>query len=275
MGEYEQQELGLESERPRGARLRRGIYLVPGLLTVLNLLCGYYSVLASLMGTAEGFDWAARAIGFAVVFDALDGRVARMTRTNTEFGKQFDSLADVISFGIAPAVLAYSWGVRSLQGAGVEKAQQLAQIGWLACLFFVICCAWRLARFNVHGMAPGGSKYFVGLPTPAAAGVIAAIVHYWKNPLQDWRWSAAWLGITIVLAALMTSTVRFYSFKDLPLTRRQPSLAIVLVGILVAAIWKYSEPVLLAIAGVYTGLGIVMHVVRFARRRFSPRTAKA
>jgi len=275
MGEYEQQELGLELERPRGARLRCGIYLVPGLLTVLNLLCGYYSVLASLMGTAEGFDWAARAIGFAVVFDALDGRVARMTRTNTEFGKQFDSLADVISFGIAPAVLAYSWGVRSLQGAGVEKAQQLAQIGWLACLFFVICCAWRLARFNVHGMAPGGSKYFVGLPTPAAAGVIAAIVHYWKNPLQDWRWSAAWLGITIVLAALMTSTVRFYSFKDLPLTRRQPSLAIVLVGILVAAIWKYSEPVLLAIAGVYTGLGIVMHVVRFARRRFSPRTAKA
>lgn len=275
MREYEQQDLGLELERPRGARLRRGVYLLPGFLTVLNLLCGYYSVLASLMGTSDDFDRAAKAIGLAVVFDALDGRVARMTGTNTEFGKQFDSLADVISFGIAPALLAYSWGVRSLQGAGVEKMRQLAQIGWLACLLFVICCAWRLARFNVHGMAPGGSRYFVGLPTPAAAGVIAAVVHYLKDPLQDWRWSLGWLGLTIALAALMTSTVRFYSFKDLPWRRRQPSLMIVLVGILVAAIWLYSEVVLLAIAGVYTALGILLHMIRFTRHRFASRTARA
>jgi len=275
MREYEQQELGLAVERPRGARLRRGVYLLPGFLTVGNLLCGYYSVIASLMGTNGDLDRAAKAIGYAVVFDALDGRIARMTGTNTEFGKQFDSLADVVSFGIAPAVLAYSWGVRSLQVAGAEGMRQLAQVGWLACLVFVICCAWRLARFNVHGMAPGSSRYFVGLPTPAAAGVIAAIVHYLKDPLQDWRWSLGWLALTVALAALMTSTVRFYSFKDLPWTRRQPSLMIVLVGILVAAIWLYSEVVLLAIAGVYTGLGIFLHTVRFIRRRFAPRTARA
>jgi len=274
MPEYEQRELGLEFERVRGARLRRGIYLVPGFLTVLNLLCGYYSVLASLMGTMEAFDWAARAIGFAVVFDALDGRVARMTGTNTEFGKQFDSLADVISFGIAPAVLAYSWGVRSLQGMGLERMQQMGKIGWLACLFFVSCCAWRLARFNVQGMA-GGTRYFIGLPAPAAAGAVAAIVHYTKDPLQDWPWAVAWLALVVVLGALMISKVRYYSFKDLPLGRRQPSLRIVLVVILVAAIWRYSEPVLLGIATIYAGAGIVLHVIRFARRQIASRTARA
>jgi CDP-diacylglycerol--serine O-phosphatidyltransferase len=274
MPEYEQQELGLEFERARGARLRRGIYLVPGFLTVLNLLCGYYSVLASLMGTTEAFDWAARAIGFAVVFDALDGRVARMTGTNTEFGKQFDSLADVISFGIAPAVLAYSWGVRSLQGLGLERMQQMGKLGWLACLFFVSCCAWRLARFNVQGMA-GGTRYFIGLPTPAAAGMLASLVHYIKDPVEDWRWALAWLLLVVALGALMISKVRYYSFKDFPWGRRQPSLRIVLVVVLVAAIWWYSEPVLLGIAAAYTGTGIVLHVVRFARRQIASHAAKA
>lgn len=275
MNEIEQQELEFGFERRRSGKLRRGVYLIPGILTVANLLCGYYSVLASLMGTPEDFDRAAKAIGFAVVFDSLDGRLARMLKTNTEFGKQFDSLADVVSFGIAPAVLAYSWGVRSLQGTDPESLQQVAQLGWVACLAFVICCAWRLARFNVQGMAPGGTRNFVGLPTPAAAGVIAAIVHAVKSPIQDWRWSLAWLLLACTLAALMTSTVRYSSFKDVPWTRRQPSLAYIFLGILAAAILMYSEKVLLLISTVYAGGGLILHLVRVARRRLISRTARA
>jgi CDP-diacylglycerol--serine O-phosphatidyltransferase len=275
MHEIEQQELEFGYAPRRGGRLRRGVYLIPGVLTVFNLICGYYSVLASLIGGSDDFDRAAKAIGLAVVFDSLDGRLARILGTNTEFGKQFDSLADVISFGIAPAVLAYSWGVRSLQGANPEALQQVAQLGWLVCLGFVICCAWRLARFNVQGMAPGGSRYFVGLPTPAAAGVIAAIVHAAKNPIQDKWWACGWLVLTAALATLMTSTVRYYSFKDVPWTRRQPSLVYIFLGLLGAAIWMYSEIVLLIVAAVYASAGLILHLVRAARHRLVSRTARA
>lgn len=154
---------------PRAKRKRRGIYLLPAVFSVTNLLCGYYAVLATLLGNATDtlpFNHAAKAIGFAFVFDSLDGLVARMTGTSTEFGKQLDSIADVVSFGIAPAVLAYAWGVRYLQGQDTPRYQGLSQFGWVCCLAFLVCCAWRLARFNVHGMAPGGSRYFVGLPRP-------------------------------------------------------------------------------------------------------------
>jgi CDP-diacylglycerol--serine O-phosphatidyltransferase len=196
-----------------------------------------------------------------------------LTGTNTEFGVQFDSLADVVSFGIAPALLAYSWGVRHLPGLEfTQGAQQIAHFGWWFCLAFVVCCAWRLARFNVQGMAPGGSKYFVGMPTPAAAGMIAATVHAFKSPIQDWRWSIAWIFLALALAALMTSTIRFYSFKDLPWTRKQPSLGIVFIALLGAAIWRWSEEVLLLIAATYTAAGVILHVVRMIRHRTS-RTA--
>ncbi len=273
MSGFAQHGFSFDPRNTRNARLRRGIYLLPSVFTVANLLCGYYAVVAALMGTAADFDHAARAIGFAILFDSLDGRVARMTGTNTEFGKQFDSLADVVSFGIAPAVLAYAWGVRSLPLQDSVSVHQLSQFGWLSCLVFVICCAWRLARFNVQGMAPGGSRYFVGLPTPAAAGVVAAIVHAFKMPLHDWRWSAAWLLLAAGLGALMTSGIRYYSFKDLPWTRRQPSVAIVLLGVFVAAIWMYSEEVLLLLSATYASVGVVLHIVRLLRHRLVSRTA--
>ncbi len=276
MREFDQHELGFQGFRPRNHRLRRGIYLLSSFFTVINLLCGYYAVLAALHGGGENFDYAARAIGFAILFDSLDGRIARMTGTTTEFGKQFDSLADVVSFGIAPAVLAYAWGVRGLMNGDTAAASQIAKLGWFVGLAFVICCAWRLARFNVQGMAPGSSRYFVGLPTPAAAGVLAAIVHAyaWKVPLiEDWRWSMAWMGLAAVLAALMTSTVRYYSFKDIAWTRRQPSLAIVLVALLVGATFFYSKVALLVLATSYAAVGIVLHVVRVVRHRLVSRTA--
>jgi CDP-diacylglycerol--serine O-phosphatidyltransferase len=268
-----QQEVQFRKRRINNPRLRRGIFLLPSLFTVGNLLCGYYAVVASLVGGADDFDRAAKAIGLAILFDSMDGRVARMTGTNTEFGVQLDSLADVCSFGIAPAVMAYAWGVRSLPVLNVSGLRQLSEFGWVCCLAFLVCCAWRLARFNVQGMAPGSSKFFVGMPTPAAAAVIASLVHGFKNPLQDWRWSVAWFLMTASLGALMTSTVRYYSFKDIPWTRKQPSLAIVLLCMTVALVWLYSEYGLILVACTYALAGVVLHVVRLLRHRLVSRTA--
>src|SRR5229473_2496203 len=180
MGEPEQHEIPFKERRLRfrNPKLRRGIFLLPAAFTSANLLCGYYAIVASLVGAPDDFNRAAKAIGLAILFDSLDGRIARMTGTNTEFGMQFDSLADVVSFGIAPGLLAYAWGVRHLPGLDTSlKIQQIGQFGWWFCLAFVVCCAWRLARFNVQGMVPGGSKFFVGMPTPAAAAMIASTVH--------------------------------------------------------------------------------------------------
>jgi CDP-diacylglycerol--serine O-phosphatidyltransferase len=276
-GHAEAPEFSLRGKRIRNPKLRRGIFLLPSMFTVGNLLCGYYASVAALASTdpsGDAFDRAAKAIGLAMVFDALDGRVARLTGTNTEFGVQFDSLADVVTFGIAPSLLAYSWGVRNLPGLDVAQGiQQIAHFGWWFCLAFVVCCAWRLARFNVQGMAPGGSKYFVGMPTPAAAGMIAATVHAFKYPITDWRWSIAWIFLVLGLASLMTSTIRFYSFKDLPWTRKQPSLAIVMIALLGAAVWRWSEEVLLLIAATYTATGVTLHIVRLLRHRLVSRTA--
>lgn len=270
----DQHEIPFAERRFRNRRLRRGIFLLPSLFTVGNLLCGYYASAATLVGGRDDFDHAAKAIGLAILFDSLDGRIARITGTSTEFGVQFDSLADVVSFGIAPALLAYTWGVRQLPGFDTASLiQQVGHFGWWFCFAFVVCCAWRLARFNVQGMAPGGSKYFIGMPTPAAAGMIAATVHAFAAPLQDVRWSIAWICLTLSLAALMTSTIRFYSFKDIPWTRRQPSLAVVLLALLCAAIWRWSEIVLFLLAASYTVTGVLLHLVRFVRHRMMSRTA--
>ena len=274
MAELEQQSMSFAEGTKRERRLRRGIYLLPSLFTVANLLCGYYACVAALIGTNEDFDHAAKAIGIAILFDTMDGRIARLTGTNTEFGKQFDSLADVVSFGIAPAILAYAWGFRS-GFASMDGYQQLGEFAWLCCLAFLICSAWRLARFNVKGMEPGGNKNFVGMPTPAAAGVVAAIVHacHWLGPITQKQWSIAWFVLLPILGALMASTVRYYSFKDIPWTRRQPSITIILLFLLVGVIWKYSEYALVIIAGTYAIAGVILHVVRFVRHHMVARTA--
>ncbi|GAC1675185.1 MAG: CDP-diacylglycerol--serine O-phosphatidyltransferase [Candidatus Acidiferrum sp.] len=277
MPEIQQQEIPFGEKRFRGQKFRRGIYLLPSMFTAANLLCGYYAIVASLVGGSVEFDHAARAIGFAILFDSLDGRIARMTGTGTEFGVQFDSLADVVSFGVAPAVMAYAWGVRSLPGmhemALTPRLEQISQVGWVLCLIFLICSAWRLARFNVQGMEPGGSKNFVGMPTPAAAGVIAALVHGFKTPLTSEGWAIAWLLLPMALGALMTSTIRYYSFKDVAWTRKQPSLAIVLLCLAVALVWKYSEFALILLACTYAAAGVALHAVRFIRHRMISRAA--
>jgi CDP-diacylglycerol---serine O-phosphatidyltransferase len=257
----------------RNHRLRRGIYILPSVFTVANLLCGYYAILATLDGRPSDFDNAAFAIGIAIVFDSLDGRVARAMGTNSEFGKQFDSLADVVSFGIAPAFLAYAWGVRAFASAAAPESLHLTQLGWLIGFVFLGCCAWRLARFNIQGMAPGGNRYFVGMPTPAAAGMIAASVHAFKNPIQDPRISLVWLGLVAALGLLMSSTVRYFSFKDIEWTRRRPSLAIVLVVVVIGAIVLFSEITLMLLASLYFLSGITLYVVRTVRHRIASRHA--
>lgn len=269
----EQQELTFPGQRTANHRRRRGIYILPSIFTCGNLLCGYYAVLAVLTGGDGRMDYAARAIGIAIIFDSFDGFVARLTGTNSEFGKQFDSLADVISFGIAPAALAYAWGVQSLVLSPSSPANVVHEMAWFACLAFVICCAWRLGRFNVHGMAAGSSRYFVGMPTPAAAGAIAATVHYFKAPLTTWHTAAIFLGVVVGLAALMTSTIRYPSFKGINWTRRQPSVAIVLIGLLAWSIIFYSEQALALLAAVYVLSGITLEIVRAVRHRLNSRSA--
>ncbi len=254
MGEPEQHEIPFKERRLRfrHPRFRRGIFILPSLFTVANLLCGYYAVVASLLGGTDNFDRAAKAIGFAILFD---------------------SLADVVSFGIAPAVMAYAWGVRSLPPNGSIALQQIGEFGWVCCLAFLICCAWRLARFNVQGMAPGGSKYFVGMPTPAAAGMLASLVHGFKEPLHNWHWSVAWFLLAGGLGALMTSKVRYSSFKEIPWTRKQPSLSIVALCLMLAVVWRYSEYALVVLAGSYAAIGGALHLVRYVRHRRISRTA--
>jgi CDP-diacylglycerol--serine O-phosphatidyltransferase len=246
-------------------RLRRGIYILPSLFTVGTLICGYYAILSTLKGTqmlAAGigaglslvaFDTAAKAIGWAIVFDGLDGRIARLTNSTSDFGREFDSLADVITFGVAPAFLAYAWGVRALDEVyGTQLVQHLRQVGWIVTFAYVICGAARLARFNIDTVKPSSDRrHFIGLPIPAAAGVIASLVHWAKYPVNDWVFGIAWLGIIAVLAPLMVSRVRYYSFKTVDLRRRRPYVAIIVLGLTVWAIWAFSEQVLVTLALTY------------------------
>jgi CDP-diacylglycerol--serine O-phosphatidyltransferase len=258
-------------DSPGRRGLRRGIYLLPSLFTVGTLVCGYYAVLSTLRGTQllsaghdgslalAAFDSAAKAIGWAVVFDALDGRIARLTNSASDFGREFDSLADVIAFGIAPAALAYTWGIWAVQYAeGPALSSHLRQAGWIVTFGFVICGAARLARFNIESTrATADRRHFVGMPIPAAAGVVAALVHWAKTPLAEWTLAAAWLTLLAILAFLMVSRIRYPSFKSLDLRRRRPHVAIIFIGLIIWAIWAYSEPVLLTIALTYALSGPV------------------
>jgi CDP-diacylglycerol--serine O-phosphatidyltransferase len=230
-----------------------------------TLVCGYFGILSTLRGTellAAGigaglslvnFDNAAKAIGWAVLFDGLDGRIARLTNSTSDFGREFDSLADIVTFGIAPAFLAYAWGVRSLEEVyGSQLVQHVRQIGWIVTFTYVICGAARLARFNIDSTKGAGDRrYFIGLPIPAAAGVVAALVHWAKYPVNEWTFGMVWLGVIAVLAFLMVSRVRYPSFKTLDLRRRRPYVGIIIIGLIVWAIWAFSEPVLLTIALTY------------------------
>src|SRR5437016_11717948 len=220
----------------RGSRrFRKGLYVLPSLFTTANIAAGYYAILQVTQGSmAEPWhlDFAAKAIGFAVLFDGLDGRIARMTHTASDFGRELDSLADVITFGVAPALLAWMWGFHLLPSntPSPQLHTKIIQFGATACFLFLIAGASRLARFNIQvnpqPSNPGrpGKKYFVGMPIPAGAGVIAAVVHFSDGEAITSPWTAlSWTLMVLAVGYLMVSTWRFYSFKDRKSTRLNSS----------------------------------------------------
>jgi CDP-diacylglycerol--serine O-phosphatidyltransferase len=259
-------------------RMSKGMYILPSIFTVANMAAGFYAILEVLHASAAEFyhlDNAAIAIGFAVLFDGLDGRIARMTGTSSDFGRELDSLADVITFGVAPAVLAWTWGSRLMQPVVfTEWHIKLTQLGAIAAFLFLTCGSSRLARFNISANPqpsnPGrpDKKYFVGMPIPAGAGVIAAVVHYWKGqPIQTWYTSLTWLLLVTAVGYLMVSTWRFYSFKDIDFRSRHPFRLIVFLALLFASISLFSRPVLFGIALLYTFSGIFWRVQWIFRRK--------
>lgn len=294
-------------------RFRKGVFVVPSLLTTANIFCGFYSVMESLAGArslalvglnnglehagpasiaaaTDHFDRAAINIGLAWLFDALDGRVARMTNATSEFGLELDSIADVVSFGIAPALLAFAWGY--------GQVPDLHNLGFAASFLFVICGALRLARFNVQARRPHSNlppknpkvdkKAFVGMPIPLAAAVVASIVHFSPRPIgyigeshigsliiRPQAYAIAMLVLTVCLAFLMISTLRYPSFKNVGVGKRNPRILIIAIALVVTLIWFYSRWVLLMLASAYALNGIVVKLWSLVRPRHLDRPEMA
>ena len=288
-----------DHDRPNPPRrgLRKGLYLIPSMFTAANIGMGFFSVMASLRGfqilgganpdvVAAGshFDSAAVAIGWALLFDMLDGRIARLTRTTTEIGIQLDSIADVVTFGIAPAVLAYVWGY----GASLTEGSDLHRLAWFLSFMYLMCGAFRLARFNVQASRPRiiaegtpkvDKKNFVGLPIPGAGGLIAALVHFSPVPLTYFGPERAriYSGLLMVLVGLlslmMVSTLRFSSFKTVG-TRVRSMRTIILALAVGMLIFLYSQYVLLAIVVTYILHGLIVRVAAVFWRRGESAEAK-
>ncbi len=266
----------------RQKRLRKGIYLLPSIFTTFNIALGYYALWQSFQGSvseAWHYDLAAKAIGFAVLFDGLDGRIARLTNTTSDFGREFDSLADVITFGVAPAVLAWTWGFRLMGNiTGSDLTARVVQLGAIGSFGFLLAGAMRLARFNIQTNPqpsnPGspGRKYFVGMPIPAGAGVIAAVVHFTSGtPIGSWWLGLIWAVFVLAAAFLMISTWRFYSFKEVDFRSRHPFRLIIVIGLLIAGIRYFSHYVLFFMALTYMLSGVLVRLFYVLRRpRSSP-----
>ncbi len=223
-------------------RFRRGVYLVPGLFTVANMFCGWASIVYAMRGE---YEIAGPLIGFAMVLDMLDGRIARMAGATSEFGEEFDSLADVISFGVAPATLVFAWGMAPL-----------GRLGWAAAFLYVTATALRLARFNIQGKS-GDKRYFVGLPSPPAAGVLAATVFAYPAGLTGIQESLLTLPVVLVPAALMVSRIRFRNIKTVIPEGLRSSLSLLVIAAVIAAIAVHPQGVLFAMAYLYLASGLV------------------
>src|SRR3989475_1940729 len=253
-------------------RIRTGLSIVPSLFTIGNIFCGYYSVISTLRGN---WDYAAVLIGIGYILDGLDGRIARLTKTTSDFGLQLDSLADVMTFGLAPAILAFSWGFGSSEGIEGSAAKHVHQLGSLASFAFVVCGALRLARFNLQAKKPSetsSKRYFVGLPIPAAAAMIAAVVHFFKTPTLMVGSALLWSFLILFMAFLMISTVRYYSFKEFDVHKARPSRALFGTAMLISLIYFYSEIMLLVMASLYVSSGLIYELVHTVRR-FLPSSA--
>lgn len=282
----------METTNPERRGLRKGIYLIPSLFTAANIGMGFYAVMAAVRGfqfvgngtpadllqASVYLDNAAKAIGWALLFDMLDGRLARITKTTTEIGVQLDSIADVVTFGLAPAVLAYVWGY----GATLQEGSGLHSLAWFLSFMYLMCGGFRLARFNVQasrprvlaeGLVKTDKKSFVGLPIPVAGGLIAAIIHYSPLPLVFYGaeraqiYSLLLMGLVGTLGVLMVSTLRFSSFKTVG-TRNRGMRTMILAGAALGMlIFLYSRYVLLALVISYILHGLLSRVFGMFRRR--------
>ena len=283
------------SPAPSGHKgLKKGVYLVPSLFTAMNILAGFYSLMATMSGfhqvaigqisaATQRFDYAAIAIGWAFVCDCLDGRIARMTKSTTEIGIQLDSLADIVSFGLAPAILAYAWGY----GTALQDWSNASQLAWFISFMFVICGGFRLARFNVQASRPRplaegtpkvDKKSFVGLPIPVAGCLVAAIIHFAPTPIKYAPHRSEVLAILMMvlmgfLSLLMVSTLRFTSFKSVGTERRNARLVIATIA-LVGLIYLYSQWVLLLLVIAYVVHGLLSRGFTSLARR-SPEAQSA
>ncbi|HEX6123944.1 MAG TPA: phosphatidylcholine/phosphatidylserine synthase [Pyrinomonadaceae bacterium] len=284
----------MEIDEPKTVHrgLKKGLYVIPTAFTAANVAMGFLAVLYSIRGfqivqtqpaiAAGYFDYAAIAIGLAILFDTLDGRVARMTRTATEIGVQFDSLADVLTFGIAPIALIYSWAIGSSFG---EQSSEHA-LGVFLLFMYLMCGAFRLARFNLQATRPRvlqegtpkvDKKNFVGLPIPPAAGLLASFVHFSPLPLNAHgdgfaRFYAYLVMILIaILGVLMVSTLRYSSLKTVGTGRKNLYLVLVVaaIGMLM---WLYSQYVLLILSAAYVSHGVLWYLASTLRPRRAPTT---
>ena len=240
----------------RPERFRRGVYLLPSMMTVSNLLCGYASIVYSTRGD---FDTAAVLLGVAMVVDTLDGFFARLTHSQSAFGAELDSLADVVSFGVAPAILAFTWGL-----------WPLGRLGWAAGFIYVTAAAVRLARFNIQGMAVSDKRYFAGLPSPAAASVTAATVFLYPWGIQDVRIAALALPMLLVPGFLMVTTIRFRSVKSLDVGWRRSPAWLLAGAVIIAAIAAHPRIALVVLSYTYVLLALVAYLYSRLRRRSSP-----
>ena len=279
--------MDIETEKPAHRGIKKGLYVIPTAFTAANVGMGFLAVLYSIRGfqvvntnqglAASYFDYAAIAIGLAILFDTLDGRVARMTRTATEIGVQFDSLADVLTFGIAPIALIYSWGI----AASFSENTSEYGLGVFLLFMYLMCGAFRLARFNLQATRPRvlqegtpkvDKKNFVGLPIPPAAGLMASIVHFSPHPLNSYgegfaRFYTLMMMVLIAcLGVLMVSTLRYSSMKTVGTGRRNLYIVLLIaaVGMLV---WLYSRYVLLILSVGYVSHGLIWYVLSHLRSR--------
>lgn len=259
-----------QTKAKRRARLRRGMYLLPSLFTAGSMGAGYFAItetvraIADTGNAATHLDWAAIAILLAIPFDGLDGRIARLTNTSTDFGRELDSLADLVTFGLAPSLLAFVWGFHFLPDSiHPPLRQDLIDAGAFICFLFLLGGASRLARFNISPDAqprnPGrpDRKYFVGMPIPAAAGLLAATVHFFNAyPVEAWWVAILWLVLVGLCGFLMVSTWRFWSAKEINFSRRHPFQLLLPLAVLVCAAVFFSQVALFTAALIYMFSGI-------------------
>lgn len=254
---------------------RRGIYWLPNLFTTVALFAGFYAIVQAINGR---FEQSAIAIFIAMVFDGLDGRVARLTRTQSAFGAEYDSLADMVSFGVAPALVVYVWALKDF--ADLETVAWLGpwlttRLGWIAAFIYTACAALRLARFNTT-LDIADKRYFQGLPSPAAACLVAALVwalNGYQIRGEDVKW-LAW-GLTAFAGVSMVSNLRFYSGKDINLRKSVPFSVVVAIAFGIIALFMFSstlpEMLLLLFAG-YSVSGYVIWIYEQVRARTIGRT---